>query len=293
MPRPGVTYDEVAAIADQILAGGVEPQVHDIRERLGTGSDSTIHRHLTAWRNARPPASSALPQLPASLLQEIERVLTKAVAEARAGLEARLVLSQAEAEDLSDAMGELEVEQQRLQGQISDITAQRDALSDKVEAQATDIVRLTSEAERERQATDLARTEVAHTRLKTDAQAEKISEQAADIARLAAERETEAKARIAAEQASAVKDARLGAMQELLDAARHDIERLNAQVDLERQTGQRERERADEQQKTVSDAREELARLKALAEKTEKKKPGRPKTRKGDGSIQETRLRST
>jgi chromosome segregation ATPase len=280
--RIGVTYDEVAAIADQIVAGGAEPTIRNVRDRLGRGSYSTIHRHLTAWRDARPPASSAIPQLPPSLLQEIERVLTKAVAEARAEIEARLVLSQAEAKDLSDAMGELEVEQERLQGYISNITTQRDALAVKNEAQASDIARLTCEVERERQATDLARTEVAHTRLKIEGQAEKISEQGADIARLTAERETEAKARIAAEQASAVKDARLEAMQQLLDAARHDVERLTGQVDLERQAGQRERARAEEQQKTAADAREALAGLKALAEK---KKPGRPKTRQGGAAL--------
>ena len=56
--RIGVTYDEVAAIADQIVAGGAEPTIRNVRDRLGRGSYSTIHRHLTAWRDARPPASS-------------------------------------------------------------------------------------------------------------------------------------------------------------------------------------------------------------------------------------------
>jgi hypothetical protein len=237
MPRQGVTYDEVAAIADQILAGGLEPTVRNVRDRLRRGSPNTIHKHLITWRSARPPAVPAVPELPASLLQEIAKVLSRAVAEARAEVEARLVQALTEADELSTAGEELEAEQERLQGCIGNITAQRDALSVEVEAQASDIVRLTSEVERERQATDLARTEVAHTRLGTEAQAEKISEQAADIARRKAEREIEAKARIAAEQASAVKDARLEAMQQLLDTARHDIERLAAQVDLERQNG--------------------------------------------------------
>jgi len=57
---------------------------------------------------------------------------------------------------------------------------------------------------------------------------------------------------------------------------------LTGQVDLERQAGQRERARAEEQQKTAADAREALAGLKALAEK---KKPGRPKTRQGGAAL--------
>jgi chromosome segregation ATPase len=273
----------VAAKADRLVAEGIEPGTRNIREQLGTGSANTIYKHLTAWSNSRPPATSVTPDLPAGLLREMAQVLSRAVAEGRAEPEARLVQVQAVATELSTEGEELEAERDRLHEQISDISAQRNALSVEVAAQAADIVRLTAEVGRERQATDLARTEVAQTRNKIDAQADKISEQAADILRLKAARETEAKGRAAAEQAAAVKDAKLEAAQELLQAAHHDINRLIAQVDQEHQTALRERERADEEQKMAASAREELAGLKAQLAVVEKKRH-RPKTRQ-HGSV--------
>ena len=50
-----------------------------VRERLGTGSPNTIHEHLKKWREARPVAAVAAPELPASLAsalaEEIARVM--------------------------------------------------------------------------------------------------------------------------------------------------------------------------------------------------------------------------
>ena len=76
MARPGITYDEVIAAIDAILAAGEEPTIQRIREHLGTGSPNTIHRHLIAWRQSRPVEQRRAPELPAelqaALVKEIE-----------------------------------------------------------------------------------------------------------------------------------------------------------------------------------------------------------------------------
>ncbi|WP_343878783.1 DNA-binding protein, partial [Cupriavidus pauculus] len=50
MAREGITFEQVAAAADALVGEGQQPTIRAIRERLGTGSPNTVHKHLTAWR---------------------------------------------------------------------------------------------------------------------------------------------------------------------------------------------------------------------------------------------------
>ena len=65
MARQGITFEQVAAVADALAGEGQQPTIRAVREKLGdTGSPNTIHKHLTAWREARPVAAAAAPELP-------------------------------------------------------------------------------------------------------------------------------------------------------------------------------------------------------------------------------------
>ena len=53
MARQGITFEQVAAVADALAGEGQQPTIRAVREKLGdTGSPNTIHKHLTAWRAA-------------------------------------------------------------------------------------------------------------------------------------------------------------------------------------------------------------------------------------------------
>ncbi|WP_221931826.1 DNA-binding protein [Klebsiella pneumoniae] len=53
MARQGITFEQVAAVADALAGEGQQPTIRAVREKLGdTGSPNTIHKHLTAWREA-------------------------------------------------------------------------------------------------------------------------------------------------------------------------------------------------------------------------------------------------
>ncbi len=66
MARAGITFDQVAHHADAMQAEGRNPTIQGLREALGgTGSPNTIHKHLTAWRAARPQAQAQAAELPA------------------------------------------------------------------------------------------------------------------------------------------------------------------------------------------------------------------------------------
>jgi len=49
MSRVGVTYDEVAAVCDSMLAQGSYPTLGEVRKCLGRGSFGTIAKHMQTW----------------------------------------------------------------------------------------------------------------------------------------------------------------------------------------------------------------------------------------------------
>ena len=93
MARIGITFEQVAAVADALTGEGHQPSIRAVREKLGdTGSPNTIHKHLTAWREARPAATAAAaPELPKALATAIAAEIERAAAAARGEIESRLV----------------------------------------------------------------------------------------------------------------------------------------------------------------------------------------------------------
>jgi hypothetical protein len=59
MARTGITSEQVYEAAEALTREGVTPTVHTVRERLGTGSFSTITGYLSAWRADRDAAKAA------------------------------------------------------------------------------------------------------------------------------------------------------------------------------------------------------------------------------------------
>ena len=67
MSRTGISYSDVANAAIKVQAQNDNPTVDRIREILGTGSKSTIARHLKDWKANNGPIASAN-ELPAELI---------------------------------------------------------------------------------------------------------------------------------------------------------------------------------------------------------------------------------
>jgi len=87
MARPGVEYDDVARVAQQLMSQGEVPSVQKIRLRLGTGSNTTINAHLKAWQAqlAAKKPSPVLPEsVPEDLMNPLDEFWTLALAKAEA-----------------------------------------------------------------------------------------------------------------------------------------------------------------------------------------------------------------
>lgn len=265
MAREGITFEQVAAAADALVGEGQQPTIRAIRERLGTGSPNTVHKHLTAWREARPVAAAAAPELPQALTAAIAAEIERAAAQARAEIEGRLVQAQGEAAELAAAGEVIEAERDSLAELVAELTRERDTLAGKAEQQAADLADQAQRIEREQQAAESARVELATARLKIEAQAERQTEQATEIERLRAALEVSQQARIAAEQQAAVLGAKLEAAKAQIDQQSHSMvetkQMAAREIDrLAERLTEAETER-DDARNSAADAREQAARF--------------------------------
>ncbi len=62
MARGGVTFTEVDSAAQFLQGQGKNPTVDAIRERLGTGSRTTLAEHLKRWKSLQADGEGKLPQ---------------------------------------------------------------------------------------------------------------------------------------------------------------------------------------------------------------------------------------
>ena len=230
MARTGITYEQVAAVADALIGAGQQPTIKGVRERLGTGSPNTVHAHLVAWREARPVAVVEAPTLPASLTAAIAAEISQAAARARAEIEGELVRVQGEAAELSAAGGVLEDQVADLTEQLADVGAERDRAVTLAAERADEIARLVEQVEREQRSAEAARVELATARLRLEGLAERQTAQAADVVRLTAALDEQRQARAVAEQAGAVLAARLEAATERAASAEAGQREANSEA---------------------------------------------------------------
>ena len=258
MARPGITYDQVAAVADAIIGEGQQPTINAVRDRIGTGSPNTVHRHLTVWRAARPQATATAPELPTTLTTAIAAEIERAAASARSEVENKLVQAQAEAVELSSVGEALEAERDELFEQVAELTTERDTLAGKAGQQAADIKTQAERIEREQQAAETARVDLAKAQLKIESGTERLVEQASEIERLRVALDSESKARIVAEQQAAVLSAKLDSMTDRATKAESRLERVEKQSEQIRQELDNARNQARARQSELSAAGREL-----------------------------------
>lgn len=262
MARIGVTSEQVSAVADALIGEGKQATIRAVRERLGDrGSPNTIQKHLSAWRDARPMAAAAALELPQTLAAAIAAEIGRAAAQARAEIEGRLVEVQTEAADLALTGESLEDERDSLIAQMAVLTTERDTLAGKAAQQAADLVELTGRVEREQQAAEAARVELATARLRAEGLTERHAAQGKEVEQLRAAVEDERKGRIAAEQAAAVLAARLEASAELVVRAETRAELAERQADQVTQDVRKAHAEREDARNLASQAREQGARL--------------------------------
>lgn len=125
----GIEYVQVEQAARQLLRDGHYPSVSTVRHALGTGSASTVHRHLkTFWgKLGESMAAPALEGMPDTLAPLLRELWDKAVAEALERFnEQRLTLEQEKTAAAERAQA-AQQEAATLREQLADSQAQSEA----------------------------------------------------------------------------------------------------------------------------------------------------------------------
>jgi colicin import membrane protein len=240
MARIGITYEQVNAIANAIVGEGMRPTIDSIRQRLGTGSPNTIHRHLTAWRAAKPVQVEQKIELPPSILAAIATEIERAAAAARAEIESRLVELQSEAESLADIGEELESEIDGLKDLLSQAETAIEAKTEENAGMANQIRMLKYQVKREQDTAEAARVDKAKNELLISGYEREINTLHLKIAQLERSLTEEQQARSQAEKQEAVALAKLETIKEAAEkngakqAARiENLEKENAAITKE------------------------------------------------------------
>jgi colicin import membrane protein len=197
--RPGVTFAEVAAVADRIKARGERPTVQRVRGELGSGSLATLQRHFTAWREQNRAGAVESVTLPVELQRAMLGHIERAAAEARADLQAELAETQSEREALTEELerqgATLAAVEERAAAQAGEIERQAGAVATLERA----LTEAQEAASRERAAAETARKEAALAALRL----ESLPTLQADLAELRGKLDAERDARRLAEIAAA------------------------------------------------------------------------------------------
>lgn len=121
MARQGLSQEQVFKAAQALLDEGQSITVANIREKLGSGSYSTINTHLAKWREANDNQKPAnIPEMPSSVDNALRHVWALAWKETQ-------TLIQSERDGLDAARREYESGKKELEAEIARLEAENDA----------------------------------------------------------------------------------------------------------------------------------------------------------------------
>ena len=204
MGRNGITFDQVAAAAESLIAEASAATLKAVRDKLGTGSMGTVQRHLAAWHANRPKPARPVVELPAEIARAMNGWVLQASTTARATAEESLAQAQSAAAELARAVELLEAERDELIEQAGVLATERDRSQATAEAHASAVEKLTHDVARERDLAGKAQVDAAQAKNKLESQTEQLAEMRKAVAALTAAVEGERQSRINAERAAAV-----------------------------------------------------------------------------------------
>lgn len=242
MARPdGVTYEAVAQAAVALRAEGVQPTVRLLQQRVG-GSNTTVLKHFTAWKQANPAARPQQRDIPIEIVAAVESALARTEAAARSEIQAQLVDLQATLDAISEENEGILKTNAALLDLNAEVTSERDRLQGQLAEKASELQDLRDALGREQAAAEKARVDLAQARLLVDGAASRVAESQERerearqaLQRGQAEADAAREAKSAAEQRAAVAEAQLQAeraahlaSEARLDTLHREIQALSA-----------------------------------------------------------------
>ena len=154
MARPGLAPEQIRETIRQLAAEGADPSVTAVRERLGSGSYSTIGTVLNDWRREQAQATRpAIPEMPEPLYHLLRHLWAEAWKSADAAHDPERHAFDRERTEHEKAKQELAAEIRRLEAELERLAAEgesrRETLAQRqqeLEAARVELTKATSTA---------------------------------------------------------------------------------------------------------------------------------------------------
>lgn len=220
--RTGITFDQVAALADTITARGDRPTLRGVRAELGSGSMGTIQKHLTAWQGQRRQIVTSTASLPAEIQRVILAEMEREVLTARAELESELAAIKGDRDTLADD-NESQTEQLELQAkQIEELTETKQQQLGRIAQLEASLASAAQATEQERAIAEQGRQSLVKAELRLEA----LPKVEAEVERLRAALEASQARCVDAEQLAAVTGEKLAGVEARLADAQGQLQAL-------------------------------------------------------------------
>lgn len=130
MARPGVTYSEVAAVAQQLVAAGQTPTLDSLRGVLRSGSHTTLGAHLRRWKAQQDPIQqiATREQLPEPLIATLKGLWTQVMDQTEAKIQQIEQIAQADRSALQLRQQTLESENAQWQQRYHQLQQDQEGL---------------------------------------------------------------------------------------------------------------------------------------------------------------------
>ena len=134
MQTHGITYDEVSSVATSLTAQGMPVTTKSIRAELGTGSQSTITKHLRTWREreAEKIEFDIKDALPKELVFAIAAELKNVALATRKSLESKISLTEKSLDEVTELLSKEEEANQKLTEDLKKVSFEKERLLAKV-----------------------------------------------------------------------------------------------------------------------------------------------------------------
>lgn len=150
MAKTGITEAQVAHAADQLLATGSDVSARAIRDALGSGSMTTVLKHLRTWRRTQLAEGGPLPEIPDAVreasLRALHEVWRTASREAREAIDQIRTAAGKRGDDLERDLDEALSASQELEEKLADRTAELTAAHERTAALERDLAESKAEA---------------------------------------------------------------------------------------------------------------------------------------------------
>lgn len=124
MARQGITREQVFEAATALQEEGISPTVQSVRERIGSGSYSTINAHLSEWRQEHAGQIPAnIPDMPDRVRDAFNQVWAAAAKAAQEGVETQRQALEAMRREMEKEKADMAAEIARLEKEVEEAGA--------------------------------------------------------------------------------------------------------------------------------------------------------------------------